>query len=243
MVENPKYNVFETNWIKELLDAYQINHVEKPSAEIVAHYKERLPDILIRFWVEKGWCSWSQGQYWICDPSLLQPVIDYVFQGDSELDPARMIAFGYNAFGNVDIWYDDATIRLNLPNGMVRVEPREYDESEKREWTDDVMIGLKLSFNVSPHLAPWEDEKYNNMMPQALKAIGELESGEIYGFVPALSVGGRNNVKQLQRVKIREHLVLLASLDSPTLYDYAPPKEGDRTLGEVISLRKIGARQ
>lgn len=94
----------------------------------------------------------------ICDPSIFQPVIDYVFLGDSELDPTRMVAFGYNAFGNVDIWYGDATIRLNLPNGMVRVEPRGYDEGQKRQWTDEVMIGLKLSFNVSPYVAPWEDE-------------------------------------------------------------------------------------
>ncbi|MNL41323.1 GAD-like domain protein [compost metagenome] len=166
-----------------------------------------------------------------------------MFLGDPELDPTRMIAFGYNAFGNVDIWYGDATIRLNLPNGMVRVEPRGYDEDQNRQWTDEVMIGLKLSFNVSPYVAPWEDEKYQNMMPQALKALGELEPGEVYGFVPALSVGGRNTVKNLQKVKLKEHLLLLASFDTPTLYDYAPPSEGGSSMGEVTPLRKIGAKR
>ena len=241
MVEQPNYNVFETKWIEELLNAYEIDHIVKPGAQIVERYKDRLPEILVKFWIEKGWCSWSKGQYWICDPSIFQPVIDYVFLGDPELDPTRMVAFGYNAFGNVDIWYGDATIRLNLPNGMVRVEPRGYDEVQKRQWTDEVMIGLKLSFNVSPYVAPWEDEKYQNMMPLALERIGQLESGEIYGFAPALSIGGRNNVEHLQKVKVAEHLLLLASLDSPTLYDYSPPSDGDGSLGAVTPRRKIGS--
>lgn len=63
MVEQPNYNVFETKWIEELLNAYEIDHIVKPSAQIVERYKDRLPEILVKFWIEKGWCSWSKGQY------------------------------------------------------------------------------------------------------------------------------------------------------------------------------------
>lgn len=95
-------------------------------------------------------------------------------RGDPELDPEKMYAFGYTAFGEIDIWYGDATIRLNLPMNKVRVDQREYDEENKREWTDEVMLGLCFSGRFSPATPPWEDENRKNMMPRALETLGPL---------------------------------------------------------------------
>ena len=48
--------------------------------------------------------------------------------GDLELAPEKM-----HAFGEIDIWYGDATIGLNLPMDRVRVDQRGYKE-HKREF-------------------------------------------------------------------------------------------------------------
>jgi hypothetical protein len=244
MVEQSNYNIFEIDWFKEILqEDGPIEKVVRPDHATIKAYRGKLPDYLLQFWADHGWCSWSNGQYWLCDPALARPVLDYVFRGDPDLDPDRMIAYGYTAFGDIDIWYGDATIRLNLPMNKVRVEPREFDEEHQRYWTDEIIVGMRLSGRVAAVMAPWEDENLKNMMPQALERLGRLEWGEIYGFVPALSLGGRNTVDHLRKMPLVEHLVFLAAMEPPTLYDYTPPADGEGGFGTVTPRRKIGAQR
>lgn len=49
-----------------------------------------------------------------------------------------------------------------------------------------------------------------NLFGAALKKFGHLKHDEMYGFVPALSLGGPATLEYLQKVKAVEHLVLLA---------------------------------
>ncbi|PDT16589.1 hypothetical protein CO670_11510 [Rhizobium sp. J15] len=240
MAEKSNYNIFEIKWFDEFLSAYKIDNITRPSGAEIEAYRGKLPDFLLRFWADHGWCSWSNGQYWLCDPSLPKPVLDYVFRGDPELDPEKMYAFGYTAFGEIDIWYGDAMIRLHLLMNKVSVDPREYDEENQREWTDEVMLGLCFSGRFSSATPPWEDENRKNMMPRALETLGPLTWGEIYGFAPALNLGGRNILKNLQKMPLVEHLVFLASMEPPTYYDYAPPAEGEGGFGTVTPRRTIG---
>lgn len=238
----PVFDLFAIRWFAEFLGAYETADVIRPSAEEIERYRGRLPDMLLAFWAEHGWCSWSQGQYWVCDPARVQPVIEHVFKGDPELDPSRMTGFGYTAFGEVDIWHGDSTIRLDLLMNKVRIDAPEIDERSGRRWTDEVLMGLRLTNRLAPAIPPWEDAKQRNMMPQALERLGRLGWGEIYGFVPALSLGGTNSVAKLHKQPLVEHLVLLAAVEPPILYDYEPPADGQGGFGTVTPGRRIGSQ-
>lgn len=68
-----------------------------------------------------------------------------------------------------------------------------------------------------------EENDFGDLFAPALKKLGPLKSDEMYGFVPALALGGPSTLEHLEKVKAVEHLVLLAQLeplrvmDSPTL--------------------------
>jgi len=47
----------------------------------------------------------------------------------------------------------------------------------------------------------------------AKQRLGRVGRDEMYGFVPALALGGASDVAKLEKVKAIEHLVLLAQLD------------------------------
>lgn len=53
---------------------------------------------------------------------------------------------------------------------------------------------------------------FDNLFAPALKKLGRLKHDEMYGFVPALALGGPATLDHLQKVKAVEHLVLLAQL-------------------------------
>lgn len=53
-------------------------------------------------------------------------------------------------------------------------------------------------------------EKY--LFKKAIKKLGRLNPDEMYAFEPALSIGGTPRIENLVKVKMIEHLVLLAQL-------------------------------
>ena len=57
-----------------------------------------------------------------------------------------------------------------------------------------------------------EGNDFENVFTPALRRLGRIKYDEMYGFVPALALGGASSVDHLERVKAVEHLVMLAQL-------------------------------
>ena len=55
------------------------------------------------------------------------------------------------------------------------------------------------------------------LFERAIKKYGPLEPDEMYGFEPALVVGGSATLDNLRRLKLDPHLHILRQFDSPTL--------------------------
>jgi hypothetical protein len=66
-----------------------------------------------------------------------------------------------------------------------------------------------LSFFLS---ASFEFSDFLDLFDPAKRKLGILQSDEIYGFVPALMIGGSEDLKNLEKLKIIEHLTFLAQL-------------------------------
>lgn len=62
----------------------------------------------------------------------------------------------------------------------------------------------------------WKDKP---LFKRALRKLGPLQSDEMYGFEPALTIGGTPNLEHLVKVKMVEHLVFLSQLGEVELVD------------------------
>ena len=51
----------------------------------------------------------------------------------------------------------------------------------------------------------------------ALKHLGQLDHGTLYGFVPALALGGPLKFENLQKLNAHVHLQILAALQAPEM--------------------------
>ncbi|MNN04806.1 hypothetical protein D3C81_1175420 [compost metagenome] len=63
------------------------------------------------------------------------------------------------------------------------------------------------------------------LFDEARKTVGDLEAGEMYGFVPALMLGGSAEPERLQRLDAEVHLILLAQLADLQPYDLDEEEE------------------
>lgn len=66
-----------------------------------------------------------------------------------------------------------------------------------------------------------ERNDFENMFKRAKKKLGVLKPDEMYGFAPALILGGPDTFDHLQKVKAVEHLMLLSQLTELEPYSFA----------------------
>ena len=247
-IEEERGYFTEDEWYEITLLKYGApRHAVVPDKHYAQGYSGRLPDVLLRLWLEQGWGSWNRGKFWLCDPALLQPVIDTVFLGDPEYDSDTMTVFAYDAFGKIYIWLGDRRIlRIDWVGNYAIVQ--QYDgwnpyanvpESESINLIGAIQVAIYTSSNGidgATHLGP--DGK--DMLPAAIARLGELGRDEVYGFFPAIGIGGANDINNLQRVPILEHLMFLASIQTPILRRFEPPADDQPGIGRLIDIRPLG---
>lgn len=218
----------------------------KADAAYAETWRGRVPDWLIRQWTEQGWGSWYDGNFWTCDPAWSQPVAEALFEGDPLIDPERAVLFAYEAFGNIYGYHPDVgafDVDWNVFDAVgIREEhnrPRRNKEGELRT-PDQRFAGAFGSYFSTAADSTWTDEGDEPMLPQAIARLGRLEPGEIYGFFPALKLGGENDVANLQRVPAIEHWLFLASLGRLNLHEYYTADPDDIFSRTSRVLRRLG---
>jgi hypothetical protein len=205
-------------------------------------YAGRVPDAMLRFWREHGRGAYKGGSYWICDPAPYQGVIEAIFKDDPEFDPALMTAVGYDAFGRISIWHQmryEVTVDLLTSTIDNPPDSSQISSETGQKFTPDFSIGCFLTQPI--YRDPETDEDDEDLVPKARARLGALEHNEVYGFFPALQLGGTMRVENLRRVKAPEHMMLLASLQPLTLTRLTDPEPG-HPYGRVLPVRHIGVQ-
>ncbi len=216
-----------------------VEHAVRVSPADSNRYRGRLPDGLLRFWVEHGRGSLGGGNYWICDPAAFEPVLQAIFAGDPEFDPQAMCVFAYNAFGMLEIWHPQRrNVDLRFDFGDVFNPPSSSftDEQTGALFPADFSVGLRIAEAGSD---PVEDEDGEPLLPQAVARLGPLQPGEIYGFFPAIGFGGENRVEYLRRTDAVSHMLFLAQVVTFHATALTPPEPG-HPYGRIVQVRRIG---
>ncbi|GAB2864139.1 GAD-like domain-containing protein [Pseudoduganella ginsengisoli] len=178
----------------------------------IERYRGKLPQQLLEYWEEYGWCGYANGLFWTVDPQEYEPVLK-AWIGETqfmEKDAYHLIA--RSAFGKLYFWGENTgdTLKVFAPGSycLPRASLFRKDELER---------GLRVFFSNRDR----EENDFADLFAPALRKLGPLAHDELYGFVPALALGGPSDIGHLQKVKAVEHLVFLAQL--APLEIMAPP--------------------
>lgn len=168
-------------------------------------YRGRLPDQLLSYWEEHGWCGYADGLFWTVDPHEYEPALE-AWIGETkfmEEDAYHIIA--RSAFGELYFWGEKtgSSLKLFAPGSFCipRVSPLAAD---------------RMNFAVQVFFGSQSRNRndFEGLFTPALKKLGHLKHDEMYGFVPAIGLGGSPKVENIQKVRAVEHLVILAQLSS-----------------------------
>ncbi|WP_420103615.1 GAD-like domain-containing protein [Bosea sp. (in: a-proteobacteria)] len=186
-----------------------------------AAYRGKVPDSLTDFWEEVGIGLVLDGYFQLCDPRRYAPVVERLFGADPQLDAARLHLLGFSAMGSLLLWHEiHRAVRVRLPNGeAVARDLLRGDGGGSAE----ISLGTALTM-IDAASYDQNDTSGKHLFKRARKALGPLKLGQIYGFKPALALGGEPKLENLAIYGALEHFSILADLAALRLMDYSKPQ-------------------
>ncbi len=186
-----------------------------PTKETLEFFKGKLPERLLEYWQEYGFCGWAEGIFWLVNPQDYHDILqtwlqdtEFAKRAESGVDSYYVI--GRSAFGDLIVWGTTSGQSLDISSNYGMIFPSDYLE-KLRVRGEDRQIEL---FFATMRKEPLDEKDVNEklLFERAYNNLGPLNDDEMYAFVPALALGGTNKLENLKKVKAIEHLNFLADL-------------------------------
>ncbi|MFQ6572322.1 GAD-like domain-containing protein [Pseudomonas sp. UM16] len=169
----------------------------------IQRYRNKLPEQLIEYWKDYGWCGYADGLFWTVNPQDYEHILNQWLTDAGLIRQDNYYVIARSAFGVVYVWGERSGYCLTVTAYMSRFSTRTSIFSEG-----------KLDFGVKAFFASMsaEHNDLEHLFKPAVDTLGKLKGDEMYGFVPALALGGSIDLQNLQKVKAIEHLEFLSQV-------------------------------
>ena len=179
---------------KLLAEFYRKNKITSGSygmpEEIMRKYAHALPEEIVELWRTGGRRTYVDDFFWVVNPDDYKDSLDTIYaeSGDS-------IVVARDAFGDLFIWEGGSLQFVNIRHGYAEV----------------VGMDMKVFFNkLATHWESFSKKLKADQYPEAREKLGRLHPDECYGYVPILAAGGPEKIENLRKVKVKEHLSIIA---------------------------------
>jgi len=185
-------------------------HTQVVPAETIERYRGKLPDQMLKYWSLYGWSGYGDGIFWTVNPDEFKPVVDAWLAGTHFQDNEEHYAIGMGAFGKLYLWGTHSGQNVTISPTIGSLFPRDQREKIKAGMGD--FLAKQFFSGMDKKNVDQTDESGRPLFQRALKKLGPLKPGEIYGFVPAPVLGGRPDLAHVQKVDAVTYLVMLAQM-------------------------------
>jgi len=178
--------------------------------EVIAKFRGKLPDKLLEYWQAYGFCGYAKGLFWITKPDDWEDELE-TWIGDTELmqrDAYYVIA--RTAFGELILWGEKTGASLRVVTAWGMIFPAFDPDAFQRRGPD---LSLQLFFSSRSRQGfDLQDGREQKLFERALELLGPLGHDTMYGFVPALALGGDPSLEKLKVVDAHVHLDIISQV-------------------------------
>ncbi|MEX9871592.1 GAD-like domain-containing protein [Providencia huaxiensis] len=182
------------------------------SEEKINQWQGKLPELLLTYWHNEGWSSYYNGLFTIVDPDDYEDIVDEWLENTylEEIDSFHAIAI--NGFGNIYLCGEKTgqCVVINSVFNTIFVQKKKLEKNNSAESLDISIITLFILSEIGGY-------NKSGLFEKAVKKFGPLGDNEIFGFEPAIILGGELDIKHIQKVDARIHLSILAQLAEPEI--------------------------
>lgn len=191
-------------------------HRTAVSTDSIERWRGRLPDQLLTYWQQEGWCGYGDGLFWTVDPDDYEDIIEEWLEDTplGGLDSFHVIA--RSAFGKLFACGEKVgpVVTVACPLHVIVALARELHAKSPAELDFDLRNFFAGKTRRTCDMTTDHD---GYLFERALKKLGPLAPDEMYALEPALAAGGTIALENLARVKLDPHLTILRQLAAPTM--------------------------
>ena len=190
------------------------------ASDVFEKYSGKLPERLLEYWSEYGFCRFLDGLFWIVNPNDYEVTMQRWLSDTGILDEDTYYVIARDGFGRLYLWG-----RKNGPKYIIETqEGRVFDEGSDSERisTGKENESLQGFFAV----IGLDDIELDDVVTDkplfkcAVEKFGPLDESEVFSFEPALFIGGKQVLSSMSKVEIHvHHSILLDFLGSPSVMD------------------------
>ncbi|WP_099363747.1 T6SS immunity protein Tdi1 domain-containing protein [Fredinandcohnia onubensis] len=163
--------------------------------DVIFKYKDILPKELIETWKKYGLGRLANNFLRIINPDDYLDIIERSYVRHEQAIPIFT-----TAMGDIIVWEKNKYVNLlNYRKGFVNVVSSGFefffDDIQDNEFMDDELM--------------WQP------YPEAISKYGDPTYEECFGYTPLLGLGGAEKVENLKKVKLREHILIIAEFMGP----------------------------
>lgn len=224
--------------LTKFLETYPPTSTQPADPEIISRYENVLPEILLELWREHGFGTYGNGLFQLINPDEYRETLNtwVSWEGDGKRIPFAMAAFGemfywrhiYNPEPSEDFpeWVFDASY-FNPHNSQTGLCAYTMDEFFGDYIVDpEIIAALKwqdhsgYSVDLIDNALEGHENPESTLFEKALKKLGILQLDEMYYFVPALRLGGIDDIEYVDKGNAFVQLDILYQLteDDPGGY-------------------------
>jgi hypothetical protein len=183
--------------------------------ETVEKYKGKLPDRLLEYWQEYGFCGFRQGLFWIVNPDDYEDTLDEWLEHTDIPDNDIYHVFARSAFGNLYIWGEETGYKYEVNTRRGWIIEQDGNARDENDFSLEIFFG---GANVKDF--DIKDKSRSDLFDPSIKKFGELKADEMFGFEPSLIVGGEAIFDNINKVNIFVHLSILAQFGQIEVLDH-----------------------
>lgn len=164
------------------------------------HVPAGVSEPLRRLWALHGFGSYGDGLIWTPRPSTFADLLPEW----TGLSSDRAVVIARFSFGDFAFWFDHRLFFVNVHRGHLEELPGDPEFLFDEMLCDDVFL---------------DDFLRRQLHEVCTDRLGQVAQDECFGFVPALALGGTEHLDKVRKVKLREHLAMLARINGPLPLD------------------------
>jgi hypothetical protein len=169
----------------------------------------RIPDYLLALWDVDGWASYRNGLLWFVDPEDFDPVV----QAWNLPEESPLAVVARTAFGHLYLLGKFAATDGSSVESIIALNPHIAEYSFVGPYAEQF---LTRSIARDQYVRTLHEADVR----RAAKDVGTLAWNEMYGYEPALALGGSDDPANVRRLNIFTHHLLLSQLGPAKLRQF-----------------------
>jgi hypothetical protein len=188
---------------ERFLQTYPPGAVQPVAEAVIEQYQGVLPEPILHLWRSHGLGSYGSGLLWLVDPSELQPILDMWLIPSNE---QKKTPFLRSAFSHVFYYRSDGSIQYLNPHH----KQTDFIGTDAQEFFDGFLTADDVRAEVLwSNLYDEAKSRLRAPGPSEMSRLRAPGPSEMFGFVPALCLGGRFEAASTEVVTLAVHNSIL----------------------------------